>query len=56
MSRIEREVRNSGLDWVIVRPSGLTDAPARHKYILGIDRILKGWLIPREDVAEFALD
>jgi len=49
MSRMEREVRNSGLDWVIVRSSYLTDAPAQHKYILGIDRI------PREDVAEFAL-
>ena len=56
MSRMEREVRHSGLDWVIVRPSTLTDEPAEGKYILGIDRIPKGWRIPREDVAEFALD
>ena len=56
MSRMEREMRNSGLDWVIVRSSYLTEAPAQHKYILGIDRIPKGWRIPREDVAEFALD
>jgi biliverdin reductase / flavin reductase len=56
MSRMEREVRRSSLDWVIVRPSTLTDAPAEDKYILGIDRIPKGWRIPREDVAEFTLD
>jgi putative NADH-flavin reductase len=56
MSRMEREVRQSGLDWVIVRPSTLTDEPAEGKYILGIDRIPKGWRIAREDVAEFALD
>src|SRR5215217_1229968 len=40
----------------IVRPSTLTDEPAEEKYILGIDRIPKGWRIPREDVAEFVLD
>jgi uncharacterized protein YbjT (DUF2867 family) len=56
MSRMEREVRQSGLEWVIVRPSTLTDEPAEGKYILGIDRIPKGWRIPREDVGEFALD
>jgi biliverdin reductase/flavin reductase len=56
MSRMEREIRHSGLDWVIVRPSTLTDEPTEGKYILGIDRIPKGWRIPREDVAEFALD
>jgi uncharacterized protein YbjT (DUF2867 family) len=56
MSRMEREVRHSDFDWVIVRPSTLTDEPAEGKYILGIDRIPKGWRIPREDVAEFALD
>jgi biliverdin reductase / flavin reductase len=56
MSRMEREVRSSGLDWVIVRPSTLTDDPASGRYILGIDRIPKGWRIPREDVADFTLD
>jgi biliverdin reductase/flavin reductase len=55
MSRMEREVRHSGLEWVIVRPSTLTDEPAEGKYILGIDRIPKGWRIPREDVADFTL-
>jgi biliverdin reductase / flavin reductase len=56
MSRMEREVRSSGLDWVIVRPSTLTDDPASGRYILGIDRIPKGWRISREDVADFTLD
>ena len=56
MSRMERTVRNSGLDWVLVRPSALTDEPARGRCILGIGRIPKGWRIPREDVAEFTLD
>ena len=56
MSRMEREVRSSGLDWIIVRPSTLTDDPASGRYILGIDRIPKGWRIPREDVAEVTLD
>jgi biliverdin reductase/flavin reductase len=55
MSRMEREVRHSGLEWVIVRPSTLTDEPTEGKYILGIDRIPKGWRIPREDVADFTL-
>ena len=39
-----------------MRPSTLTDNPASGRYILGIDRIPKGWRIPREDVAEFTLD
>jgi biliverdin reductase/flavin reductase len=56
MSRMEREVKQSGLKWVIVRPSTLTGEPAEEKHILGIDRIPKGWRIPREDVAEFVLD
>jgi hypothetical protein len=41
-SRMEDEVRKSGLEWVIVRPSTLTDDPASGRYILGIDRIPKG--------------
>ena len=56
MSRMEHEVRQSGLEWVLVRPSTLTDEPAEGSYILGIDRIPKGWRIRREEVAEFALD
>jgi uncharacterized protein YbjT (DUF2867 family) len=53
---MSRMVRHSDFDWVIVRPPALTDEPAEGEYILGIDRIPRGWRIPREDVAEFALD
>jgi len=56
MSRMEGEVRSSGLDWVILRPSMLTDRPGTGRYVLGVDRIPKGWRVPREDVADFALD
>jgi hypothetical protein len=52
----ETHRRLMSADWVIVRPSTLTDAAASGRYILGIDRIPKGWRIPREDVAEFVLD
>jgi biliverdin reductase / flavin reductase len=56
MGRMEREVRKSGLEWVIVRPSALTDDPAQHRYVLGVDRIPRGWRVAREDVAELILD
>ena len=56
MGRMENEVKKSGLEWVIVRPSALTDDPAQRGYILGIDRIPKGWRVAREDVAELTLD
>lgn len=56
MSWMERKVRNSGIHWVLVRPSALTDDPASSSYILGIDCIPKGRRISRENVAEFALD
>lgn len=54
--RQERIVRGSGLDWVIVRPSLLTDAPGR-----GTCRVLtdlggfRGGRIARADVAAFVV-
>lgn len=54
----ETAARASGLDWTIVRPTGLTDKPAR-----GSVRSLRehedgtlGGTIPREDLAGFMLD
>jgi hypothetical protein len=38
----ETHRRLMSADWVIVRPSTLTDAAASGRYILGIDRIPKG--------------
>ncbi len=47
-------VRESNLDWVIVRPSGLTDAPKTGKYkITGHSPASSR--VPRADVADFML-
>ncbi|MEI6900629.1 MAG: SDR family oxidoreductase [Bacteroidota bacterium] len=47
-------IRESNLDWVIVRPSGLTDAPKTGKYrITGHSPESRS--IPRADVADFML-
>jgi uncharacterized protein YbjT (DUF2867 family) len=47
-------VRASGLDWVVIRPSYLTDSPKTGKY-----RISSGppesRKVPRNDVADFML-
>ncbi|MGD0839369.1 MAG: NAD(P)H-binding protein, partial [Polyangia bacterium] len=53
--RQERMVRESGLDWVIVRPTRLTNGPARHSYVAKttIERVPAS--IARADVAEFML-
>lgn len=49
----ERMVRESGLEWVIVRPGRLTDGPAEEKYIAKttIERVPS--TISRSDVAMF---
>jgi putative NADH-flavin reductase len=52
----ERVVRDSGLDWVIVRPARLTDGPRRGVYRTGPDVKLRPWTrISRADVADFML-
>jgi uncharacterized protein YbjT (DUF2867 family) len=49
----EEAVQNSGLDWCIVRPGGLTVDPP-----LGVVNVIDGQAgsIPRADVAQFCLD
>lgn len=42
-------VRDSGLEWTIVRPGGLTDEPGTGQVTVGVD--LPGGKIAREDVA-----
>jgi putative NADH-flavin reductase len=52
----ERIVRESGLDWIIVRPAMLTDGPRTGKYRAGFsasDKIARK--VSRADVAEFML-
>jgi putative NADH-flavin reductase len=47
-------IRNCPLEWVIIRPTGLTDAPktGRYKITMGSPA---SWKIPRADVADFML-
>lgn len=52
----EEEVRGSGLDWVIVRPMGLTNGPWTGRYRVGEDLELgRRPFISRADVAQFLL-
>ena len=52
----EEYVRNSGLNWTIVRPGGLTDgARSGGAYQVSTGRDLKAGQVARADVAEFIL-
>lgn len=50
----EKLVMQSGSDWTIIRPGGLTDGPATGVYRAGDDRSIGGQ-VARADVAAFAL-
>lgn len=54
-ARQEEVVRSSGLDWTIVRPSGLWDGPHTGDYRTGTDSTTLGKSINRGDVAHFVL-
>ncbi|MDT5104505.1 MAG: hypothetical protein QOI25_2018 [Mycobacterium sp.] len=52
--RMESIVRDSGLDWTIVRPSGLFDLPERTDYVRGeVDPV--GAFTARVDLADYLL-
>lgn len=51
----ERLVRESSLDWIIVRPGGLTNGPATGNYNSGLDKSIVAGQVSRADVAEFVL-
>jgi putative NADH-flavin reductase len=56
-NRQEAIVRDSGLDWVLVRPSVLNDKPGRGTIRALTDlSAFHGGAIAREDVAKFTLD
>src|SRR5437016_7614239 len=56
-NRQEAIVRNSGLDWVLVRPSVLNDKPGRDAIRALTDLSdFHGGSISRSDVASFILD
>ena len=51
------EVRQSHLEWVVVRPLALTDAPGRGTWRVALDGLpQRGRRIARADVAAFMLD
>jgi putative NADH-flavin reductase len=47
-------IRESSADWVIIRPTGLTDAPKTNTYKINLDKPTSR-TIPRADVADFML-
>jgi putative NADH-flavin reductase len=51
----EAAVKESGLDWTIVRPSGLTDTPRTGEYAVGERISAETSRIPRADVADLIL-
>jgi putative NADH-flavin reductase len=55
IGRMEDFIRGTDLDWIIVRPGGLQDKPARGDYQVSTGRELRAGEIPRADVAAFML-
>ena len=54
--KMETVVKQSNLDWVIVRPVSLTNGGKRGKYHIGINWTMIFWpIISRADVADFML-
>lgn len=51
----EKLIQESGLDWIIVRPGGLTDGPKTGSYTAGLDKSITGGQVARADVADFVL-
>ncbi len=52
MAMMEEEIRQSGLDWTILRPPRLTDKPATGRYRLAFNRsVRRGNVISRADLA-----
>jgi putative NADH-flavin reductase len=55
-ARMEQVVRDSGLEWTIVRPPRLTNKPHTGTYRTAIDRtVRRGYTIGRADVADLLL-
>jgi nucleoside-diphosphate-sugar epimerase len=53
--RMEEIVRSSGLDWTVVRPSGLFDLPSPTNYVAGeVDPI--GGFTARIDLADYVIE
>jgi putative NADH-flavin reductase len=56
LAQMEDIVRDSGLDWTIVRPPKLTNKPLTGSYRTAYGQNLPGgWSVPRADVAQYML-
>jgi putative NADH-flavin reductase len=56
MASMEHAVRDSGLEWTIVRPPQLTNKPRTGSYRTALDRtVRRGYRISRGDLAELLL-
>ena len=56
LARMEEILRDSDLDWTIVRPPRLTDKPVTGTYRTAYGQNLPGgWSVPRADVAQYML-
>lgn len=56
LALMEDALRDSGLDWTVVRPPRLTDRPRTGAYRTALGRNLRrGFLVPRADVAHCML-
>jgi putative NADH-flavin reductase len=56
LALMEDVLRDSGLDWTVVRPPRLTDKPMTGTYRTAYGRNLRrGWFISRADVAHYML-
>jgi uncharacterized protein YbjT (DUF2867 family) len=52
----ERIAKDSGLEFVIARPTRLTNGPAKGKYVRTVDVVRVPGAIARADVADFMVD
>jgi putative NADH-flavin reductase len=56
LAQMEDVLRDSGLDWTVVRPPKLTDKPVTGEYRVAYGRNIRGgWSISRADVAHYML-
>lgn len=53
---LEAALRKSDLDWVVVRPSEMTDDPPKRKWVVSFDGFGITDKVSREDVAQFMID
>jgi putative NADH-flavin reductase len=56
LARMEDELRQSGLDWTVLRPPKLTGKPLTGTYRTAVGHNVRGgWSIPRADLAHYML-